>query len=27
VYMVQAYVRHEWPFGEPVTPAKEQVAP
>jgi amino acid transporter len=27
VYMVQAFVRHEWPFGEPVIPAKEQVAP
>jgi len=23
VYMVQAFVRHEWPFGEPVIPSKE----
>jgi fructoselysine transporter len=23
VYMVQAFVRHEWPFGAPVLPAKE----
>ena len=25
VYMVQALVRHEWPFGAPVIPAKDQV--
>jgi hypothetical protein len=23
--MVQAFVRHEWPFGAPVIPAKDQV--
>lgn len=25
VYMVQAFVRREWPFGAPVIPAKDQV--
>jgi fructoselysine transporter len=25
VYMVQAFVRHEWPFGAPVISAKDQV--